>query len=157
MASDDVMERVRALRQQGYSPKEIARALRMPPAAVAPLVRAIAAEAGADSPASAPALAGCWVNSEWASGLTVDGHPRWPGLPPAADSGPAGLVTLVAARERGGSKGSACSYLVDVYCLGVKNAIGPPVLERVKLPIFLFPTVRSYPDPPLRAPRVVAK
>jgi hypothetical protein len=50
MASDDVMERVRALRQQGYSPKEIARALRMPPAAVAPLVRAIAAEAGADSP-----------------------------------------------------------------------------------------------------------
>src|SRR6266446_8831533 len=74
MASDDVMERVRDLRRQGYSPKQIARALHLPPAAVAPLVRAIAAEAGADSPASAPALAGCWVNSDWASGLTVDGN-----------------------------------------------------------------------------------
>src|SRR5258708_20150307 len=78
MASDDVMERVRALRQQGYSPKEIARALRMPPAAVAPLVRAIAAEAGADSPASAPALAASWVNSEGASGLPVTAHPPSP-------------------------------------------------------------------------------
>src|SRR5260370_39954009 len=114
MASDDVMERVRALRQQGYSPKEIARALRMPPAVVAPLVRAIAAEAGADSPASAPALAGCWVNSEWASGVTVDGHPAWPGLPPAADSGPAGPGPRVAARELGGRKISRRSDLVRV-------------------------------------------
>jgi hypothetical protein len=157
MASDDVMERVRALRRQGYSPKEIARALRMPPAAVAPLVRAIAAEAGADSPAPAPALAGCWVNCDWASGLTVDGHPAWPGLPPAGDSGPAGLVTVVAARERGGSKVSACSYLVDVYCLGVKNAIGPRVLDRRKLPEFRFQMFRSYADPPLEAPLELAQ
>ena len=64
------------------------------------------------------ALAGCWVNPDWASGLTVDGHPAWPGLPPAAYAGPAGLVTIVTARERGGSKVSACAYLVDVYCLG---------------------------------------
>src|SRR5258708_22556811 len=112
MASDDVKEQGRALRRQGYSPKEIARALHLPPAAVAPLVRAIAAEAGADSPAAAPALAGCWVNSEGASGLTVDGHPAWPGLPPAADSGPAGLGTAVAAREDGGIQGSPGSYPV---------------------------------------------
>ena len=157
MASDDVKERVRALRRQGYSPKEIARALHMPPAAVAPLVRAIAADAGADSPASEPALAGCWVNSEWASGLTVDGHPGWPGLPPAADFGPAGLVTVVAARERGGSKVSACSYLVDAYCLGVKNAIGPHVLDRRKLPEFRFQMFRSYADPPLAAPLELAQ
>src|SRR5258708_35142112 len=109
MASDDVKEQVRALRRQGYSPKEIARALHLPPAAVAPLVRAIAAEAGADSPASAPALAGCWVNSEWASGLTVDGHPRWPGLPPAADSGPAGPGTLGGPPGGGGRTGFAGS------------------------------------------------
>src|SRR5258706_13268627 len=102
MASDDVKEQVRALRRQGYSPKQIARALHLPPATVAPLARAIAAEAGADSPASAPALAGCWGNSEWASGLTVDSQPAWPGLPPAADPGPAGPVALAAARQQGG-------------------------------------------------------
>src|SRR5258708_39599244 len=113
MASDDVKEQVRALRRQGYSPKEIARALHLPPATVAPLVRAIAAEAGADSPASAPALAGCWVNSEWASGLTVDGHPGWPGLPPTADFGPAGPGHVGAARERGGRQGPPRSYLGD--------------------------------------------
>jgi hypothetical protein len=159
MASDEVMERVRALRREGCSPKQIARALHLPPATVAPLIRAIAAEAeaGEDSPASAPALVGCWVNSEWASGLAVDGHTDWPGLPPAEDSGPAGLVTVLVARERGGSKVSACSHLVDVYCLGVKNAIGPHVLDRRKLPEFRFQMFRTYAGQPLEAPLELAQ
>jgi hypothetical protein len=157
MASDDVLEQVRALRGQGYSPKQIARALHLPPATVAPLVRAIAAEAETDSPAAIPALAGCWVNPDWASGLTVDGHPGWPGLPPPVDAGPAGLVTVVAARDRGGSKVSACSYLVDLYCLGVKNALGPHVLDRRKLPDFLFQLFHRYADPPLPVPLDLAQ
>jgi hypothetical protein len=158
MASDEVMERVRELRRKGCSPKQIARTLRLPPSAVAPLVRAIAAEADAGpGPQAAAALVGCWVNAGWASGLTFDGQPAWPGLPAAADSGPAGLVTVVAARERGGSKVSACSYLVDVYCLGVKNAIGPRVLDRRKLPEFRFQVFRAYADPPLAAPLELAQ
>jgi hypothetical protein len=159
MASEEVMERVRALRREGCSPKQIARALHLPPAQVAPLVRAIAAEAeaGEDSPTSALALAGCWVNADWASGLTVDGQPDWPGLSAAEDSAPAGLVTVVAARERGGSKVSACSYLVDVYCLGVKNAMGPRVVERRKLPEFRFQVFRTYAGPPLEAPLELAQ
>jgi hypothetical protein len=128
----------------------------MPPSAVAPLVRAVAAEAGTDSPEPAPNLVGCWVSADWANGLTVDGRPAWPGLPSAADSDPAGLVTVVAAREHG-SKVSACSYLVDVYCLGVKNAIGPRVLDRRKLPEFQFQLFRRYDDPPLVAPLELAQ
>ena len=157
MASDEVMQRVRDLRRRGSSPKEIARALGMQPAAVVPLVRAIAAEAEADSPAPAPTLAGCWVSPDWASGLTIDGPPDWPGLTTAPESGPAGLVNVVAARERGGSKVSACSYLVDVYCLGVKNAIGPHVLDRRKLPELLSQLFRSYDGPPLAAPLELAQ
>lgn len=159
MASDEVMERVRELRQQGCSPKQIARALGMPPAAVAPLVRAVAAEAEADTGSSGPtpALFGCWVSPDWASGLTVDGHPGWPGLPAAADAGPAGLVTVVVAREHGGSKVSVCSYLVDVYCLGVKNTIGPHVLDRRKLPEFRFQMSHRYADTPLAAPLDLAQ
>ena len=145
------------MRRRGSSPKEIARALGLQPAAVVPLIRAIAAEAEADSPPSAPALAGCWVSSDWASGLTVNGPPGWPGLPAPADSGPAGLVTVVAARERGGSKVSACVYLVDVYCLGVKNAIGPHVLDRRKLPEFMSQFFRGYSGPPLAAPLELAQ
>jgi predicted transcriptional regulator len=57
MASDEVMERVRALRREGCTPKQIARALAMSPAAVAPLIRAIGAEADADADSPAAALA----------------------------------------------------------------------------------------------------
>lgn len=154
MASDELMERLRALRRQGCTPKQIARALGLPPAEVAPLVRTIAAEAAQDPRAAA--LAGCWVSPGWASGLTVNGQPPWPGLPAPADPGPSGLVTVVAVRERG-SKVSACSYLVDVYCLGVKNATGPRVLDRRKLSEYVFQTFRSYGDPPLAAPLELAQ
>jgi hypothetical protein len=159
MASDEVIERVRELRREGCSPKQIARALGMPPSAVAPLVRAVAAEAEADTGSSgtAPALVGCWVSPDWASGLTIEGHPEWPRLPAAADSGPAGLVTVVAAREHGGSKVSACSYLVDVYCLGVKNAIGPRVMDQRKLPEFRFQLFHQYAGQPLEVPLELAQ
>jgi DNA-binding NarL/FixJ family response regulator len=43
MDSEDLRGRVRVLRARGYAPKQIARALGLPPATVAPLVRAIAA------------------------------------------------------------------------------------------------------------------
>lgn len=56
VASDEMMEQIRALRRQGRSPKQIARVLGLTPAAVAPLVRAVAAKGGACSPTSALAL-----------------------------------------------------------------------------------------------------
>ena len=155
VASDEVMERVRALRRQGRSPKQIARVLDMTPAAVAPLVRAVAAEGGA-RPAT-PALAGCWVSPDWAVGLTVQARPAWPGLPAPAESGASGVATVVVARERGGGKVSACAFLVDTYCLGVKNAMGPRAMDRRKLPEFVFQTFRSYSGPPLEAPLDLAQ
>jgi len=155
MASGEMKERVRVLREQGRSPKQIARALGMSPAAVAPLVRAVAAEAGRKP--SAPALAGCWVSSDWAIGLTLRGQPSWPGLPAPAESGTSGMVTVAVAREQGGSKISACTYLVDAYCLGVKNATGPQAMDRRKLPEFLFQTFRAYSDSPLPAPLDLAQ
>lgn len=65
-------------------------------------------------------------------------------------------MTVIVANERG-SKVSACAYLVDVYCLGVKNASGPHVLDRRKLPEFVFSRFRSYDDPPLEAPLDLAQ
>ncbi|HCU91637.1 MAG TPA: hypothetical protein DHU96_02310 [Actinobacteria bacterium] len=86
------MERVRVLRRQGRSPKQIAQVLDMTPVAVTPLVRAVAAEGGAHL--AAPALAGCWVSPDWAVGLTVQAWPGWPGLPAPAESGTSGMVTV---------------------------------------------------------------
>jgi hypothetical protein len=158
MPDPELIERVRALRERGRSPKEIARALKLPPATIAPLVRTIAAESAPDVPARV--LAGCWVSPGWATGLTIHGHPDWPGADATgdlADLGPSGLVTVLVAVERGGTKVSACGYLVDVYCLGVKNALGPRSLDRRKLPEFVHQYFDSYPEPPVPAPLDLAR
>jgi hypothetical protein len=159
MPDPELKERVRALRERGRSPKEIARALKLPPATIAPLVRAIAAEAGPGS--AEPVVAGCWVSAGWASGLTVHGRPDWPSIDAPGyfdELGPSGLVTVLVAVERGGSKVAACGYLVDVYCLGVKNALGPRGVDRRKLPEFVHQYFRtSSDDPPLAAPLDLAR
>lgn len=130
MSNDETMRSVRALREQGLSPREIARALGVRPAEVAPLVREIAAERAA-SAQEAP-LAGCWVTPGWADALGVDGHPEWP-RGTAAHEGASGLVGVVVAREHRNRNLSGCAYLVDVWCLGVKNALGPLVGDRNEL------------------------
>jgi hypothetical protein len=155
MPDPELLERVRALRERGRSPKEIARALKLPPATIAPLVRAIAAETAPDVPALVPA--GCWVSPGWASGLAVHGHPDWPGVDAPGDSGPLGLVRVLVAVERGGTRVSVCGYLVDVYCLGVKNALGPHSLDRRKLPGFVHQYFDTYDEPPVSAPLDLAR
>ena len=152
MTNPETIERVRELRQRGRTPKEIARALGLPPAAVAPLIRAVAAA----QPTRETALVGCWVNQGWAAGLTVTGHPEWPGAGATAESGESGLVNILVAREIGG-RVSACGYLVDAWCLGVKNALGPKWVDRRKLPGFRDWYFRSYDQPPLAAPIDLAR
>src|SRR5260370_27147643 len=71
MTNPQTIERVRELRQRGRTPKEIARALGLTPAAVAPPIRAVAAA----KPTREAALVGCCVSEGWAAGLTVTGHP----------------------------------------------------------------------------------
>ena len=66
-------------------------------------------------------------------------------------------MTVLVAAERGGSKVSVCGYLVDVYCLGVKDALGPHALERRKLPEFVHQYFRTSDEPPLAAPVDVAR
>jgi hypothetical protein len=111
--------------QKGLSPKDIARVLGIPPATAARPVRAIAAEQSTD-PAQREVL-GCWVNPGWSVGLTIHGHPDWLDLP-QPDTGAEDLVAVVVARDAGRSRVSVCGYLVDVYCLWVKDTIGPRVM-----------------------------
>ena len=116
MDSQELPGRVRMLRARGYSPKQIARALGVPPATVAPLVRAIAAadQAGVGE----RTLLGCWVSPGWSQGLTVKGHPEWADID-AADPGAQGLVSVLVTRQERYGRVGICGWLVDVYCLGV--------------------------------------
>jgi transcriptional regulator with XRE-family HTH domain len=130
-SDDSLLPRVRELRAAGWSPKQIARALGVRPATVAPLVRAVAREAAAADP---DAIVGCWVSPGWSAGLTVDGHEDW--HDPASPEAGAGLVGVIVARRARPQRVSVCGYLVDVYCLGVKNALGPDTMNERDLPGF---------------------
>ena len=144
MTNPELTERVRELRERGRTPKEIAKALGLPPATVAPLIRAVAAT----QPKREARLVGCWVNQGWAAGLSITGHTDWPGARATAESGGSGLVNILVARD-GGSTVSVCGYLVDTWCLGVKDTLGPKSMDRRKLPGFTDLSFRTYDQPPL--------
>jgi hypothetical protein len=87
---------------------------------------------------------------------------RAEGRPPKAivdlgPDGPAGIVLVLVARARRGDKVSVCGYLVDTFCLGVKNAIGPEVMRRRELASFVRRYFRAFPSPAVRVPLELAR
>ncbi len=149
MIDDELIESVRELRARGLSPKEIARSLGVRPAAVAKLVRKVAAERDAASPGAD--VVECWVNVGWSTGLSIAGHPDW--RDPGADGGTEGLVSaIVARRRRHRHSATVCVYLVDAYCLGVKNVIGPNQMKDQALRRFTDHVFSAYEAPPVSAP-----
>lgn len=96
---------------------------------VAPVVRALGDERG---PLEAPVV-GCWVNAGWSVGLDVPEDRGWPDDPGYGREG-SGLVGVVVARQRPHrSQVTVTGYLVDTYCLGVKDALGPISLDHSEL------------------------
>ena len=153
MDREELMGSVRALRGQGRTPKQFARTLGLAPAAIAPLVRAVAAEDQANGPQHE--ITGCWVSPGWSDGLTVAGDPGWPDI--AASPGASGLVSVLVARDEGRGRVSACGYLVDVYCLGVKDTHGPQIMDGHALPAFTRLFFSAYQDQPVEAPAELAR
>lgn len=135
-SEDDLIARVRELRATGSSPKEIARALDVRPSVVARMVRELGAHQVATR--GEPEVVGCWVSSGWSTDLTVDGDRGWPDV--ARDDGTSGLACVAVARRHKPQRVSVCGYLVDTYCLGLKNTLGPEVMNDRDLPAYL----RSY-------------
>jgi hypothetical protein len=145
----ETMRSVRELRARGLSPKEIARSLGVRPAVVGDLVRTLAAERGAAAPDGD--LVGCWVSAGWSAGLSIAGPPQW--RDPGGDDGTCGLVSAVVARRRRSRRTVAvCVYLVDVYCLGVKNAMGPDGMDDQALRRLTRCVFSGYCAPPVPAP-----
>lgn len=135
-------ERVRRLRSSGLSTNAMARELGVSRGRIAPLVRELARERTQRT--QTPALLGCWVSAGWSVGLTVPEERGWPDRAEYGHEG-TGLVGVLVAREHPGPGGdvSVCGYLVDTYCLGVKDALGPRITSRRGLERF----VRRYYEP----------
>ncbi len=147
MTDEQTTQRVHELRAQGLSPTEIARSLGIKPAIVADLVRKLAANR--DAADISTERIDCLLNPGWSTGLMINGHPEW--HDPGADQSTGGLVTALVARRRHHRRSaSVCVYLLDVYCLGVKNAMGPDNLDDYRLRRF-SEQVFGYQAPPITA------
>jgi hypothetical protein len=147
MHSAEMLDEVSRLRQAGRTPKEIARVLNIRPAEATRLVRAAAART--ETPE--PAVVGCWLNAEWSTGLIIDGEPAtdWNGV--------GGLSQVLVARRHRHDKVKVCGYLVDVFCLGVKNTYGPEVMDDLELRRFLSRYYSAFDTKPIEAPIELAR
>ncbi len=155
MTDRELLDEVRRLRAAGVAPKAIARTLGVRPAAVAPLVRRVAAETHAP-PLDQGELAGCWISPGWSRDLLVNQRDGWDDLDLGPD-GPAGLALVLVARRGRHNEIGSCGYLVDTFCLGVKNTLGPERMHVRDLPALRSRYFAAFPAPPLRAPLELAQ
>jgi hypothetical protein len=146
--------RARSLRAHGYTARQIARVLGVSRVAAAAFVRRpVEADARA---LAAGELRACWVSAGWSSGLLVDERFRWPESPGAAADTP-GLAAVLVARDAGRGAVSACGYLVDLYCLGVKDVIGPRILDDQQHAQFTRTFFAGFRQPAVAAPLELAQ
>jgi hypothetical protein len=143
------------MRCAGASPKAIARALGVRPAVIAPLVRQVAAEAPATQIQDAE-LVGCWVSPGWSRELLVRRRDGWDDVDLGPD-GPGGVALVLVARAGRHDRVSVCGFLVDTFCLGVKNTIGPQQMRRRDLPSFVHTYFMAFPSPAPSAPIELAQ
>lgn len=124
-----LVERARALREEGLPPKSIARALDVKIADVIELFNGATASAGADEPQ-------CWVNAGWSSHLGLEQVPQWKSYDhsaPDAEHGGGLVAVLIAEHGSASGKAQVAGFLVDVWCLGVKNSLPPKAMTRRQL------------------------
>ena len=91
-----------------------------------------------------------------APGLTVAGHPGWPDVD-AADAEAFGLVSVLVTRQERSGRVRLCGWLVDVYCLGVKDVVGPRVMDERRAADFHSSFFAAYQARPLEAPPELAQ
>lgn len=151
MDEGELLARVRTLRASGCAPKGVARALGVTSAEAARLVREVAREQALSS--SEPRVVGCWVSPGWSGGL--DAPSDWPDTSTPHGIGN-GIVLVLVAREHRYGRVSVAGYLVVVYCLGVKNVIGPMVMRDADLAAFVRTYFLVYEAPALAVPLEMA-
>ncbi|MBE9062173.1 hypothetical protein [cf. Phormidesmis sp. LEGE 11477] len=109
------LEEIQRLRDRKVAPKQIARKLGLRPAEVKLAIQRKAAVQQQESLAKGelPPIEACFANSTMVSALLTDKDPEF--------SGSAGLGTVMVVRQQR-SGFAAATFLLDYYCLGVKDA-----------------------------------
>jgi hypothetical protein len=146
----ELREEISGLNREAVAPRQIARRTGLPPSVVLEVLREVM-EAEYHGP-EAHAIVGCWVNAGWSRGLTVPEEYRAMDQSVTAGYGSDGLVSVTVARREPQGMLKVCQYLLDVFCLGVKNTAGPVVITEDGLDNLLAQFYQSYPEGYLAIP-----
>jgi len=121
------------LRTRNVAPKQIARQLGLRPAEVSALIKTQAEQAAMARLAAGELspLFQCLINQNCLGDLLPE--PQTEGaialLPKSEEEAEAGLAVIVLSRKVGFNRLEVCTYLVDLWCLGVKDASGPRLMN----------------------------
>ncbi len=151
--NDKIAAQVAELRSHGLPPKSIARRLGLRPAEVSALIReqAVHISVTAD-PAVLPPLRACYLSPGWSTGLGLEGESQALSVHDPGSAGPQGLLSALWARAHRYDKVNVCGCLVDTYCLGVKDALGPKVMTEDEFRLFVPRYFGAYEAPPVEVP-----
>jgi hypothetical protein len=156
MNEGELLLKVQEMRERGNTPKVIAKALGLRPSEVAPLVRKIASLQTPADPADR-AVIGCWINQGWSAGLGFDENSDWAAIHGEDAPGTEGMVQVLLARQDRASRTTVCGYLVDLYCLGLKNTTGPLHMGVDNIDDFRHVYFSAFSAPPLAVPLDLAQ
>ncbi len=138
--TSDLESEILALRSKRLTPKQIARKLGLKVSSVNSVIKASAEQTAitrAETGELAP-VAQCLVNTNCALRLltaqTLDEH----------DVGGLGMVLV--ARTTGYKRFVVCTYMVDYWCLGLKDTMVEKKLNDIKYQQFLNTAYRGFPD-----------
>ena len=129
MTPEQIQE-VLALRVQNLTPKEISRKLGLRPAEVTAIIRSDSEQSAQDrfDRGEMAPIYECLITESFPDDrFLTNGEQRPESLASIDDS--TGMTIVVVARKGRPGKLIVCSYLVDYYCLGIKNVIGPNTLN----------------------------
>jgi hypothetical protein len=118
------VQEIARLRALNLSPKQIAKKLGLRPAEVTEFIRQAALESALAERTEdgLPPLKNCLINENAARRLLESGKD-------SKEDGTAGMAQVIVIRKES-NRYLWCSYLVDYWCLGVKDAMGPKKIDR---------------------------
>ncbi len=138
--TSDLESEILALRSKGLTSKQIARKLGLKTSQINSVIKTNAEQTAISRGKSgelAP-VAQCLVNSNCAERLLSDRE--------LDEQDVGGLGMVVVARTTGYKRFVICSYLIDYWCLGLKDTIGERKMNDIKYRQFLDMAYQGFPD-----------
>jgi hypothetical protein len=142
-ATPEQIQEILQLRERNVAPKQIARKLKLRPAEVSAIIRANAKAHPETHQRELPALKECLINAH-AADYFFPQQKRGSWLQRSdkktlEQDGVGGLAQVIVTRNEG-SRYAVASYLVDFWCLGVKDAMSPRRMKPEAYTMFLQST-----------------